>query len=77
MYAYRVLQNGTWMDDMMEAAAAAEAESVVRVGYHRDSSGFLAAKLDGEGALLWQWEVHRHAESCQPFQDRAPVFGTL
>ena len=64
------------MHDMMEAAAAAEEESVVVVGYHRDSSGFLPAKLDGEGALLWQWEV-RHAEPCQPFKDRAPFLGTL
>ena len=60
MYAYHVWQNGTWMDDMVEAAAAAEDESVVVVGYHRDCSGFVAAKLDGEGALLWQWEG-RHA----------------
>lgn len=52
-----VWQNGTSKDDMITAAAAAENESVVVVGYHRDDSGFLAAKLSGDGTLLWEWEV--------------------
>lgn len=52
-----VWQNGTSKDDMITAAAAAENNSVVVVGYHRDYSGFLAAKLSGDGTLLWEWEV--------------------
>ena len=54
---YHSWQNGTGKDDMISAAAAAENDSVVVVGYHRDFDGFLAAKLDGDGTPLWQWEV--------------------
>lgn len=36
----------------------ADDESVVVVGYREeDTASFLAAKLDADGALLWQWEV--------------------
>lgn len=37
----------------------AEDESVAVVGHRWSSGGFLAAKLDADGDLLWQWEV-RH-----------------
>lgn len=55
-------QNGTGKNDVLHAVAAAEDESVVMVGHRWSSSGFLAAKLDVDGALLWQWEV-RHLPS--------------
>lgn len=45
---------------MVTAAAAAENESTVVVGYHRDYAGFLAAKLSGDGTLLWEWEVSKN-----------------
>ena len=37
--------------------AMANDESVVVVGHHRFKAGFLAAKLDADGDLLWEWEV--------------------
>ena len=35
----------------------AEDESIVVVGHRRQNPGFLAAKLDADGTLLWQREV--------------------
>ena len=41
----------------MRDAATSNDDSVVIVGTRVSETGFLAAKLDVDGTLLWQWEV--------------------
>lgn len=54
---YFTRQNGTSESDVVTAMAMTEDESVVLGGNRWYSAGFLAAKLDVDGNLLWQWEV--------------------
>lgn len=42
---------------MIKAVALTDDESVVVGGYRDNNGGFLAAKLDTNGTVLWQWNV--------------------
>lgn len=61
---YLVRQNGTEKSDAAKAVAMAEDQSVVIVGDRSPYPGFLAAKLDVDGSLLWQWEVRHTLSWC-------------
>lgn len=69
---YLVRQNGTEKSDAAKAVAIAEDQSVVIVGDRTSYSGFLAAKLDVDGALVWQWEVRHPLVIVQKVVDFRP-----
>ena len=54
-----VWQNGTSMNDHAQSVVVAEDGSITVGGYRETEteSAFVVAKLDGDGDLLWQWEV--------------------